>query len=195
MGIPNTGIVYDAAKLQTLVNAAATAANVYHAAGTTNSGTATYFDQVAGAQIGSSGRYTPDTQQTIYSVFAPVAGAGTPTLPWNTAQVISLRTARPRGRCSNGRVYWPALSGQLVATTGRMSAATLASHVTGAKTFFDALNVAAGAYQTGMRVIVASNVGIGDAAVVTSIRCDDRMDSIERRENDQPSVWSTATLA
>jgi hypothetical protein len=63
------------------------------------------------------------------------------------------------------------------------------------KTFLDAVNTAAGAYQTGARIVVASNVGVGDMAFVTAIRSDDRMDSIERRENDQPSQWSNATLA
>jgi hypothetical protein len=63
------------------------------------------------------------------------------------------------------------------------------------KTFFDALNVAANTYSAGTRLIVASNVGGGLHAPVTMIRSDDRIDSIERRENDTPATWSTSTLA
>lgn len=195
IGIENTGLVYDADKLQTLVNSAHTAASTFHASAAAFVGNSCYFDQVSGAQIGSSGRYTPDTQQTVVSIYSPVAGAGSATLPWNSACVISLKTARPRGRASNGRMYWPMLAIALTSATGRIPSNSLASRMTAAKAFFDALNTAAGIYQTGARVSVFSEVGLGDMAYVTTIRNDDRVDSIERRENDQPPVWSSATLA
>lgn len=194
LGIPGSGVVYDAAKLQTLVNSAATAANAFHAAALVAAGTTCFFDQVTGAQIGTTGRYTPDTQETIFSPYAPVAGAGTSVLPWNSASVISLRTGRPRGRCSNGRVYWPCLSMAIATATGRVSSANVTSRVSAAKTFLNALNTAGNLYQSGMRLVVASNVGLGDMAYVTSIRSDDRIDSIERRENDQPPVYNTQAL-
>ena len=195
LGIPGTAIVYDAAKLQTLVNAAASAAQTFHPTANVFAGSNTYFDQVTGAQIGASGRYTPDTQQTIFSTYSPVAGSGTGVLPWNSASVISLRTGRPRGRASNGRMYWPCISMPIQTTTGRILSANVVSRLTAAKTMLDAINTAANVYQTGMRIIVASNVGIGDSAFVTSIRADDRIDSIERRENDQPSTDSSQNLA
>jgi hypothetical protein len=192
IGHPTQSPAYDVAKLQTLVNAAQTAANTFHASAGAAVGTNCWLDYVSGAQIGVSGKYTPSTQLTVVSPTTPTAGSGTPALPWNTANVISLRTNQPRGRASNGRVYWPCLALPVVPTTGRVASA---ARVTAAKTFMDALNAAANVYSAGERIVVASNVGGGLIATVTAIRSDDRLDSVERRENDQPSTWQTATLA
>jgi hypothetical protein len=63
------------------------------------------------------------------------------------------------------------------------------------KIFIDALKSAANTYDAGMKAIVASNVGAGLIQQVTAIRSDERLDSIERRENQQASVWSTAAVA
>lgn len=186
---------YDPAKLQTLVNAAQTAANTFHGASGSFTGTTTFLDYVAGAQIGVLGRYTPTTQLTIVSPTTSTAGFGTLTCPWNTASVISLRTAIPRGRGSNGRIYWPATAAAVTASTGRVASATVQARVNLFKTFVDALNAAANTYDPGTRLLVASAVGGGVHAPVTSIRSDDRLDSIERRENDQASIWSTAAIA
>jgi hypothetical protein len=191
-GLPNAAPAYDATKLQTFVNAAQTAAITFHTSGFTAAGTNAFLDYVSGAQIGVSGKYTPSTQLTVLSPTNTTAGVGTPTQPWNTASVISLRTAIPRGRGSNGRVYWPMLAASVAVATGRVS---MGSRISAAKTFLDALNVAAGTYSAGTRAIVASNVGGGLHAYVTAVRSDDRLDSIERRENDQPSTWSVQALA
>lgn len=195
MGFPNLAPIFDTGKLQTLVNAADAAARVFHANANALVGTNCYFDYASGAQIGVSGRYTPSSQQTILSTSTPTAGTGTPTQPYNAALVTSLRTAIPRGRGSNGRVYWPCLAPAISATTGRMLDGNVAGRLAPFKTFLDALNTAANAYSAGMKVVVASNVGGGLITPVTSIRADGRLDSIERRENATPSTWSTATLA
>ena len=195
MGFPNIAPVYDAGKLQTLVNAAQTAATTFHSTSSIYAGTTAYLDYVSGAQIGVSGRYTPSSQLTVLSPNTPTAGLGSPVLPWNSASVISLRTAIPRGRGSNGRIYWPALALPLTATTGRATSVAMGTRVNAAKTFIEALNSAANAYSTGMRVVVASAVGGGLITAVTAIRADDRVDSIERRENDQLSAWTTATIS
>lgn len=195
LGIPGSSPTYDAGKLAALAEAAKTAATTFHQAANTSAGTSTFFDQVAAAQIGVTGRYSPLTQVTQFSTVAGVAGIGTPTLPWNSALVFSLRTAIPRGRASNGRVYWPCLSMGITATTGRVSATNVQNRVNNFKTMLDSINTAANTYFPGLRVIVASQVGTGAAAVVTQVRSDDRVDSIERRENDQASVWGTATLS
>lgn len=195
MGLPQAAPAYDPAKLQTLVNSAAAAANIFHQAAGVLAGSSTFIDYVSGAQIGVSGKYTPTVQETVVSALNPLGGTGTPVLPWNAASVISLRTAIPRGRASNGRMYWPCQALAVAAGTGRVASTTQGPRVAAAKTFLDALNTAGNAYSAGMRVVVASNVGGGLIATVTSIRSDDRIDSIERRENDQPPNWSTATLA
>lgn len=194
-GLGGSAPAYDAAKLQTFVNAAQTAANTLMAGSSVGASTSCFLDYVSGAQIGVLGNYVPTTQLTVVSPTTTTAGIGTPALPWNSAGVISLRTANPRGRGSNGRVYWPYLAVALGPTTGRVTTATTANRVGSFKTFFDALNVAANTYSAGTRLIVASNVGGGLHAPVTMIRSDDRIDSIERRENDTPATWSTSTLA
>lgn len=195
LGLPGGAPVYDAAKLQTLVNACQAAAKTFHTTTGVNAGTNCFLDYTSGAQIGVSGRYEPSTQLTIVSPTDTTASFGSPLFPFNTAQVISLRTTQPRGRASNGRVYWPMLAGVLDTTTGRMSPAGVNTRLVAFKTMLDSINTAANTYFAGTRVIVASAVGGGLIATVTSIRADGRMDSIERRENDLPSVYSTATLA
>lgn len=194
-GFPNLAPVFDTGKLQTFVNAAQTAGNTFQASAGAQVGTNCFLDYVSGAQIGVSGRYTPSTQLTIISPTTTTAGAGSSTLPWNTSNVISLRTNIPRGRGSNGRVYWPMLATTIVSTTGRLAAGTVNNRIGAAKTFLDALNVAANNYSAGMKLLVASSVGGGTMGVVQSIRADDRMDSIERRENDQASVYQQTNLA
>lgn len=194
-GFVNIAPVYDVGKLQTLVNAAQAAAITFHTTGAALTGTNSFLDYVSGAQIGVSGLYTPSTQQTINSPVTVTAGIGTPALPWNTALVTSLRTARPRGRASNGRVYWPCLAAPLVVTTGRMSSSAVDGRAAAFQTFLNALNTAASSYSTGMKAVVASAVGGGIIEPVTSIRLDDRLDSIERRENAQPSVWTVKAIS
>lgn len=196
MGLPNLAPVYDAGKLQTLVNACQTAANTMHGSVSTFVGTGCYLDQVTGAQIGVLGRYEPAGQLTVVSPNTPTngAGAGGP-LPWNTALVTSLRTTIPRGPGSNGRMYWPCLAIAIDSSTGRAQATSVNTRLGMFKTFLDAVNTAGNAYSSGMKVVVASNKGGGQLAVVTSIRADERLDSIERRENQLPPVWKTANLA
>lgn len=191
-GLASAAPAYDPAKLQTFVNAAQAAAITFHTTAAVAAGTNCFFDQVSGAQIGVLGQYVPTSQVTTLSPYTATAGVGTPTMPWNVSCVISLRTANTRGRGSNGRVYWPMLSPSVTATTGRINSQT---RVNAAKTFLDALNTAANTYSPGMRAVVASNVGGGLIVPVTGIRSDDRLDSIERRENDQPATWFTAALA
>lgn len=194
LGLPNAGPEYDPAKLQTLVNAAQTAANTFHTAAQVTTGTNCYLDQVSGAQIGQSGLYSPAGQLTVLSPSTPTAGVGTPVMPWNAASVMSLRTSIPRGRGSNGRVYWPAIAAPIDAVTGRISSTPQQARTTAFATFLNALNTAAGTYFPGTKVIVASNIGLGVSATVTSVRMDNRLDSIERRENDLTAQWTTAPV-
>jgi len=195
LGQPSLPVIFDQARMQTLVNAAQTAANTFHSTAGVYAGTTCFLDQVSGATIGQGGKYAPVGQLTTLSPNTPTPGASTSTLPWNSASVLSLRTAIPRGRGSNGRVYWPCLSLAVSPGSGRVASAVLNGRVAAFKTFLDALNGLANTYFAGTRVIVASNVGAGVNAPVTSVRSDDRIDSIERRENDQAPLYVAATLA
>jgi hypothetical protein len=194
MGLPTSAPAYDAAKLQTLVNAAQTAANTFHATAGVGTGTNTYLDQVTGAQIGVLGKYSPSTQVTVISPVTSTVGVSAPTQPWNSALVFSLRTAAPRGLASNGRVYWPAPAVIITAGTGRVASADVTARLNAFRTFINALNTAGSAYSPGMAVVVASAVGGGAIRTVTAIRSDARMDSIERRENNQVSTYSTVAI-
>lgn len=195
-GLVSSAPIYDPAKLQTFVNACQAAANTFHANTSSFVGTGCYHDFVSGAQIGVLGRYSPAGQLTVVSPTVATNGAGTGgPMPWNTALVISLRTAVPRGVTSNGRVYWPALAPIVSASDGRISAVNVNARVLNFKTFLDACNTAANAYSPGCRALVVSNKGGGSSAAVTSIRSDGRLDTIERRENAKASIWSTQTLA
>jgi hypothetical protein len=194
-GLTGSEPVYDAAKLQTFTNACDTAAKVFHAAAGSLTGTNCWYNWATGAQIGVLGKYVPPGQLTVISPWVGTAGSGTPINPWNTALVVSLRTSQPRGVASNGRLYWPAIAAPVVNTTGRLTTAVVNTRVNLFKTFLDACNTAANAYSPNMRLIVASSIGGGKYATVQSIRSDQRLDSIERRENAAPATWSTAALS
>jgi hypothetical protein len=63
----------------------------------------------------------------------------------------------------------------------------------------NAINAAAGtSLDPNLRIAVVGASGLSGPArngYVDRVRCDNRVDSIERRENDQPSAWVEQTLA
>ncbi len=193
-GVAGADVAYDEAKLQTFVQSAYDAAFTFVSDPLTLAGTACWMDNCSAARVGQNGKYSPTTQTTKFSTGPAVAGTGTVTLPWNSAQVVSLRTANPRGYASNGRVYVPLLAGTIVAATGRLTGTVTSNRLNNFKTMVTKLNTAANLYDPGARLRVMSNIGLGTSAHVTSMRSDDRIDSIERRENALPSVWTTVTV-
>lgn len=192
-GVIGADINYNASALQTFANASHAAVSTFHSTAGIGSGTTSAFLNVSVARIGTDGLYDPTQQDTIFSVGSGIFGSGTTNSPWSSAYVISLRTANFRGYASNGRWYYPMVAPSIDANTGRVSATMQTARVNAAKTLFDALNTAAGAYAVNARLIISSSTG-ATAAKVTSIRGDQRLDSIERRENAAPAVWQTATL-
>lgn len=193
--IVGADVPYSESALQTFVDAAWTAFSALHSHTGTVAGNACFLDWTTAARVGMDGKYDPDTQDTKRHDGTALVGTATTFLPWNTAHVISLRTARPRGYASNGRMYYPATSIAITNTTGRITPSAVSGRVNQFKTLFDSLNVAAAVYATNMRLAVMSAVGAGQTALVNTIRADDRLDSIERREAELPSTWTTATLA
>lgn len=179
--------------LQTFVDSCTTAFKTYHAVTSVGASTECFLTQLSAARVGPDGKYSPSTQLTVVNTFTPLPGGGTPMLPWSTAHVISLRTSIPRGYCSNGRFYYPAIAIGLSPGTGRMAPSVRNSINTAFKTCLDACNTAAAAYSTNMKCAVMSKVGPGLTALVTAIRADTRMDSVERRENKAAPDWGTPT--
>lgn len=195
-GVIGADVHFDSTALQAFVDSAANAFQTFHALSANGVGTTCFLSWVTGARVGLDGKYLPAAQTTRRKdIVSPVAGHGTPALPFNSALVVSLRTALPRGYASNGRMYYPAIAVGVAAGTGRVLSSHTTPRANGAKALFDGLNVAAAAYATNMRLCVMSTVGSGLAATVTSVRVDDRTDSIERRESRIQSTWTTATLA
>lgn len=194
VGIPGTDIQLASPALQTFANAVHTAAATLTGTAGSFVGNTCYFQYVTVARIGTDGKYNPAGQLTTTSVGAPAAGAGSATLPWNTAHSFGLRTAAPRGYASNGRFYMPLLAAPLTAGTGRLNSTQVVNRITAARTFFNAVNVAANVYDPGAVVCVMSNVGTGKTERVISLRADERLDSIERRENDAAVTYQTIAL-
>lgn len=167
----------------------------FHGAAGTLAGTSTFLDYLSAAVVGTDGKYYVPSSTTIMRPYGPViAGGGTPTQPWNTSLVCSMRTNFQRGYASNGRMYWPTIAASVNSATGRVSS-SLATLLGLYKTMFDAINSSAETMSAGARISVMSAVGQGHFSPVRSLRMDPRLDSIERRENAQPSVWTTVNLA
>jgi hypothetical protein len=194
IAVPGADIDLASPALLTLVNSIHAAAITLHGTVGMLAGTNCNFLYVTGARVGLDGKYDPLGQTTVVSTGLPQAGSGVPGLPFNTALSFGLRTAVPRGYASNGRLYYPFLAGAVTAATGRVSTTAVTNRLAAMKTFLNAVNTAANTYQAGAVLCVMSKVGSGTTQRVLSIRSDDRLDSIERRENDQPSAYSTLTL-
>lgn len=192
--IVGADVEWNESGLLTFANACHSALVTFHTASQVNAGSACYFVNCSAACIGVDGKYDPDGQETVFSTGSPQVGTGSTALPWSAAVVISLRTSRPRGYASNGRVYWPATAAAIVGTTGRVNSGNVSGRVTAFRTAVNAMNTAAAVYSTNMRLAVMSSVGAGRTALVNEIRADERLDNVERRENSAPAVWSTAPI-
>lgn len=194
LGVIGADVTYNAANLLTMANSIHAATITFHNSSAAKLGSNCWFHNVAVARIGTDGKYSPAQQETVYSTGSPQSGTGIADQPWSTASVISLRTGNFRGYASNGRFYYPQLVGNIETGTGRVQAAAVTARVAAVKVWFDAINNAATTYALNMRISVQSATG-ATAALVTSIRSDERLDAVERRENAGPTVWRAANLA
>lgn len=186
--------------LEPFLETVATPIATFHGSNGALVGSNCWLSELTIARVGLDGKYAPAAQETTRRAYAtPTAGIAQPVHSWNSAMVISLRTAFPRGIASNGRTYYPATGIPIDSGTGRVGDAHVTGFVAAAKTMLDAVNTAAGnLLEPLVRVGVFGQDGLtGSARVgwVERIRCDNRLDSIERRENDQPSVWQETALA
>jgi hypothetical protein len=170
----------------------------FHNDGPVGAGSTTYLDELNAAHLGTNGKYISSAELTARRAYTtPIVGAGAGIHPWNTAFVSSLRTLQARGLASNGRMYYPATGLAVDASTGRVNATLQGNYATSVQTLLQAINSAAQSYQSGLRVHVlgwSAKHGTNFSSLVTSVRVDNRLDSIERRENDQLPVWVTRTV-
>lgn len=178
----------------------APAIQTFHTGAGSLVGSNTWLSSLTMARVGLDGKYSPQEQETTRRAYAtPIAGVAQPVHPWNTAMVISLRTLYPRGIASNGRTYWPATGIPIESSSGRIAGSQVDNFVAAARTMINAMNSAANStLGTLVRVgVFGANGKTGSARVgwVDRIRCDERLDSIEKRENDQPTAWHELSLA
>jgi len=191
-----TAEVPDSTNYAAFLAAIAPAIETFHKTVEVRAGNSAWLKELHFARVGTDGKYNPTTQvTTIHTYATPFSGVGISVLPWNSACVTSLKTAFPRGIASNGRMYWPATSMPLNAATGRMQSVDMPAYALAVKAMIEAINTAAAAQlAAGVRVAVVGadgKSGSARSAKVTSIRIDDRLDTIERRENDQPvNTWT-----
>jgi hypothetical protein len=132
----------------------------------------------------------------IATATSTTASAGTTgvTSPPQSAVVVSLRTDTPGGS-GRGRLYWPALSAPIDATTGRLTTAAQTAFLTDMK-----------AYLVGIRADLAAAfpAGVFDLAVrsktthttphVTRLQVGNVVDTQRRRRDNLPESYQTATF-
>lgn len=193
-GVKGADVHYSESMLLAFVTACLTALQTFHSGSAASVGGSCYLTNATAARIGLDGKYDPEEQYTQRVDTAGTAGGNTTDSPWTSCSVISLRTARPRGVASNGRIYYPMTSLNITATTGRINSTATGQRLAAARTLINALNTQAAVYATNMTLMVMSQVGAGLAERVTAIRADDRVDNIERRENAVVPVYTSLPI-
>lgn len=193
----NPGVAPSPAALDAFLADCEDPIEVYHAGPGQLVGSNVFLQELTAAFIGTDGLYVGGaSQQTTRRVTGPTPGGGNTNAPWTQAICISLRTSVTRGPGSNGRIYYPFTGGVILGSTGLIPASQSQAIANAAKTMLDGINAAAEANLPGTGgVAVMSNVSVGVAATVTSVRVGRRMDRQERRENALPEDYQVATLA
>jgi hypothetical protein len=171
----------------------------HHTTSDTKVGAGCWLTELTAAVIGQDGKYLGGETQETTRVFltTPVQGSGTGIHPFPTSIVRSLRTARGRGRASNGRMYYPALAAAVtVAQGGRMSVSDAGGIAAFAASLLNGINTSATEnLGVGSGVSVMSSVGLGLSASVISVRVGTRLDHMESRERALPEAWQSVDLA
>lgn len=135
------------------------------------------------APIGLDGKYPTAAESLTFLRTTPFASTGQGGYP-QIALVLSLRTARPRGYASNGRMYVPSAL-RPEATTGRITDAQAGAAAQAAAAFIGSVNA------IGMGTVqVMSAVGGGISANVTEVRVGRVMDTQRRRRNGIPEEYA-----
>lgn len=185
------------AALPTFLNDVAPAFLAFHVAAQVLAGTDCWLTELNAAEVGTDGKYTGDgSQATTVKMLTATSGLGAAALPWSSACVYTLATAKQRGRGSKGRFYYPALGVGVGSGQGTWSTAVVGGRATAAKTLIDAINTAANPeLGSGARVQVMSRIGSGVSSPVTHVKVGRVPDRQERREGELLEEYSSATIA
>lgn len=172
--------------------------SAFHGSTFIKASTSCFVRQLSAAYVGTDGKYVGGGAQatTVYNYATPVSGNSNATLPWSTACVLSLRTARQRGIASNGRLYWPSLALAVNGATGLWTPTETLNIATSAKTMLDNINSHTETHLGGARrIAVMSAVGAGLSADVTAVRVGNKPDRQERREDSLTEAYAETGLA
>lgn len=186
------GVISEASR-QTFLTALGTASNTFLNTSALGAGLYSTITLLKIAQIGRDHHYWPDTE--VASV-KPVSysGVGAYIHPLTTALVVSLRTARPRGRAAFGKMYWPAVAIS-VGQDGVITTGNQATILTAAQTWINAVNSAANTMGTGLKVAVMSELGEGTSQPVTRVGIGREPDYISRRKSKTLEVTTFAAVS
>lgn len=170
----------------------------FHTSTALKAGTVCFLRGLTAAYLDTDGRYVGGGAQTTtdYTYATPGQGNGSGLMPWSTAVVLSLRTAKGRGLASNGRLYWPTLGLPIDTSEGMFAPTTTLAVANAAKTLLDQINSHTEPhFGAARRVAVMSQVGAGATETVTGIRVGGKPDRQERRERSLAEAYSSVTLA
>lgn len=134
------------------------------------------------ASIGVDGKYVPGTIAYDHTFPGSVPGGGAATIlfPLQTAHVMSLHTAMPRGQAHAGRVYLPSITENL-STAAVWTAAQCTSRNNTFATMLTALNTALGGPVSVFSKGTKAAPTVGAKHAITTVNSDTRPDVQRRR--------------
>lgn len=179
-------------------NAIAPDVQNYCASSDTALGSFTYLEGIAGAVVGTDGRYLGGGSQVTqrYTYGSPVPGTGSAVHPFDAALCLSLKGAVARGRGSRGRMYFPARAMAIEAGTGKISSSSQFNAASQGKTLIDALNGhAATVFGPARYVSVMSNLGTGTISTVVAVSVGRLLDHMSSRTSKQDEGHDWIDLA
>lgn len=182
-----------AAPTQAAADAVRTAWTTFMSASSSGISSAYKFTSCKLASMGADGKTIDDEVVYSYPTGTVSGGNNGAILPPQCAVVVTLTSARPRGRASKGRMYLPGIVGP-VSSDGKVGATLMGTMPPALQTFFNALD---GSIDIADSLILASRgEGLGGGLLaqndwVTGIRVGDVIDTQRRRRNGLTEVYTT----
>ncbi len=142
------------------------------------------------ASIGTDGLYIPGTVafDHVYAGTVPGGGSAVALFPLQVSEVISLRTAMPRGRGHAGRCYLPAVQANM-ATSWLWPLANVDTRTANFATMLTSLNS-----KFAGSASVMSSLGAGTTNRITNVNADLRPDTQRRRARQLPTSLGTSQI-
>ena len=174
---------------QTLVDNCATAVSNMWSAATTDIGQFHRLSFLRLAAIGIDGKYVPGTVSFDHTYTSPVPGGGAAIqlFPLQTAMVMTLKTAAPRGQAHHGRCYLPPIQENLGAvftwTTSQIN-----NRINTFTAMIQALNLVMPGPATIFSKGTKAAPTVGAKHAITQVNADNKPDVQRRRAKQQPAT-------